>query len=109
MTAQGRVNSFVGMLTQTARENYLASSAPKRVRLPNAMSRAVEILFPPLSEYAGRRKTLLALISRGTSWSTIRHWTSGRRKAPAWVRAIVADKLRRKAAELNHIAELLEP
>ena len=68
----------------------------------------MDVLMPPIAEYAGRRKTFLALLNRKVSWETVRHWTSGRRRPPAWVRTTLANHLKRKSAELARIAELLE-
>ena len=58
--------------------------------------------------YAGRRATLLALFENRVTWSTIRHWQTGRRTMPDWARDILRAELKRQIAERQHVLDILD-
>ena len=46
----------------------------------------------------GRRKAMLEALEGKATWSQIREWRRGRINAPQWARAVIATKLRERAA-----------
>lgn len=101
------LNSSPASNANAAPVEYPTCLVPEPVT-PPPITLALNAMLPTIDDYAGRRKTFLAWFDGRISWGTVKHWKVNRRKPPAWVRATVAEHLRRKAAELNHIAELLE-
>lgn len=75
--------------------------------VPRLFALAVDQLFPPLSEYPGRRKALLAALGHRTSWGIIKHWRGARRPAPKWAKLIFLRMLDEKAAAIIHVAALI--
>jgi len=73
-----------------------------------AFAEVIEMLWPALHEYEGRRKTLKAWLGSRATWPAIKHWKADRVRAPKWVRQVMAQKAKEKAAALLHIAALLE-
>ncbi len=55
-----------------------------------------------------KRRTLAGLLNKRVTRQAIQNWRKGRRKAPAWARAIIAAELRKRIAEYEHLAALLE-
>ena len=89
-----------------ARAEYPAKFT--RPTVSQGLREGIELLFPSLLEYAGRRKTALDMLGRRVSWQTVKHWRAGRRSMPPWAKAVLAQKAKEKAAALLHVAALLE-
>ena len=88
------------------RAEYPANLA--RQPRPLAFKLAIEALLPIATEYEGRRKTLKAWLGSRATWPAIKHWKADRVRAPKWVRQVMAQKAKEKAAALLHVAALLE-
>lgn len=72
----------------------------------SAVDRAMRALTPLLVLVLGGRQAALRAIL-GASDSAIKGWRSGRRRAPAWARDILAGELERRAAEMLAAAQAL--
>ena len=70
-----------------------------------ALERAARLLTPLEVIILGRKAALMAFY--GVSWSAIRHWRRGRRRAPQWaVDKTIAELERRSATLLMAAADL---
>lgn len=70
---------------------------------------AASALLPWGSDaYPGFAKGLWIVLKGRASPHTIRDWRRGKRKAPAWARALVREALERRLAEIKHGIAILD-
>lgn len=76
------------------------------------LQQAFKAMFPVISpaapnRFLGRHKAILELLGNRASLGTIQQWIFSRRRTPRWVRKIVHDELRVRAAELQRLADAI--
>lgn len=83
--------------------------APHRLKTyPDPFAVAAVALFPwGADAYPGFAKALSAALLGRASPHTIRDWRRGKRKAPAWARALLREAIERRIAELEHARAIL--
>lgn len=86
------------------------SYAPRlNKRYPGGLNAAADALFPwqePF-DYPGFTIGLHKLFRGRASPHTIRDWRRGKRKAPAWARALLLEAVEKRIAALEHARALL--